>query len=53
VEHGTEEKKGEILSKVVLAEPKYGEVWQRVRKDPANWQLSTEEILKMGISEAQ
>jgi pre-mRNA-processing factor 6 len=45
--HGTEEKKGEVLSKVHMAEPKHGEVWQSVNKDPKNVGKSVEEILKL------
>jgi pre-mRNA-processing factor 6 len=30
-----------------LSEPKYGEVWQGVAKDPANARRKTDEILEL------
>ena len=47
MQHGTEEKRGEMISKCVLNEPKHGEVWQQVAKNPKNAMMSTEEILKL------
>ncbi|GIJ98970.1 hypothetical protein Aspvir_001092 [Aspergillus viridinutans] len=47
LQHGTEEKRADVVAKCVLTEPKHGEVWQSVAKDPANARKSTEEILKM------
>jgi pre-mRNA-processing factor 6 len=44
--HGTEEKKAEVLSKLGMAEPRHGEVWQRVKKDPANARVGVEEVLR-------
>jgi len=49
-QHGTEEKREEVISRCVVVEPKHGEVWQRIRKDPKNAYLSTEEVL-MKVSE--
>lgn len=46
-QHGTEEKREEVVSKCVLSEPKHGEVWQSVAKDPKNWRKGIEEILKL------
>lgn len=40
-----------MISKCVATEPKHGEVWQSVAKDPANAHKSTEEILKMVASQ--
>ncbi|KAF2640362.1 hypothetical protein P280DRAFT_34147 [Massarina eburnea CBS 473.64] len=51
--HGTEEKKGEVLSRVATAEPKHGELWQAVAKDPKNFRKSTEDILKMAAKKAE
>lgn len=34
-----------MIAKCVASEPKHGEVWQRVRKDPKNAYLSTKEVL--------
>ncbi|KAF9891271.1 hypothetical protein FE257_004835 [Aspergillus nanangensis] len=47
LQHGTEEKRADVISKCVATEPKHGEMWQSVAKDPANAHKSTEEILKM------
>lgn len=46
MQHGTEEKRREVVEKCVANEPRHGEVWQRVRKEPANKALGTEEVLK-------
>ncbi|QSS61449.1 pre-mRNA-splicing factor [Histoplasma capsulatum] len=47
LQHGTDEKREDVISKCISSEPRYGEVWQSVAKDPANAQKSTEEILKL------
>ncbi|KAF7589106.1 hypothetical protein BBP40_004773 [Aspergillus hancockii] len=47
LQHGTEEKRSDVASKCISTEPKHGEVWQSVAKDPVNAHMSTEEILKM------
>lgn len=47
LQHGTEEKRADVVAKCVSTEPKHGEVWQSVAKDPANARKSTEEILKI------
>jgi pre-mRNA-processing factor 6 len=52
-QHGTEEKKQDILSKIALAEPKHGEIWQAVNKDPKHARKSVEEILKIAASVAE
>lgn len=46
-QHGTDEKREEVISKCVLSEPKHGEVWQAVAKDSKNWGKGIEEILKL------
>ncbi|RWA10819.1 hypothetical protein EKO27_g4277 [Xylaria grammica] len=51
VEHGTVEKREEVIRKCVGVEPRHGEVWQRIAKDPKNARRSTEEILKMVAAE--
>ncbi|KAI0549939.1 PRP1 splicing factor [Xylaria curta] len=51
VEHGTPEKRDEVIKKCVGVEPRHGEVWQRVAKDPKNARKSVEEILKMVAAE--
>ncbi|KAI6872758.1 hypothetical protein KC343_g11641 [Hortaea werneckii] len=46
-QHGTEEKREEIVSKCVMNDPKHGEVWAAVRKTPENAGKGVEEILRM------
>jgi len=46
VQHGTEDIKRAVISKAVAAEPRHGEKWISVAKDPANHKLKTEQILK-------
>ena len=43
----TQEKRADVISKCVLSEPKHGEIWQSIAKDPENAYKSTEDILKM------
>ncbi|KAH9861836.1 hypothetical protein J1614_011589 [Plenodomus biglobosus] len=52
-QHGTEEKKEEVLSKVALAEPKHGEIWQAVNKDPKFARESVENVLKIAARMAE
>lgn len=52
-QHGTEEKKQDTLAKVAMAEPKHGEMWQSVAKDPKNARLSVEEVLKLAAQQAE
>lgn len=52
-QHGTEEKVADVVSRCVACEPRHGEVWQRVRKDPKNAKLGIEEVLKKVMSELQ
>ncbi|KAL4901943.1 hypothetical protein BDW74DRAFT_68486 [Aspergillus multicolor] len=47
LQHGTDEKRADVISKCVLSEPKHGEIWQAVAKDPVNAYKSTEDILKL------
>ncbi|KAI0434423.1 PRP1 splicing factor [Xylaria sp. FL1042] len=51
VEHGTPEKREEVVKKCVGVEPRHGEVWQRIAKDPKNARKSVEEILKLVAAE--
>ncbi|KAH7058807.1 PRP1 splicing factor, N-terminal-domain-containing protein [Macrophomina phaseolina] len=46
-QHGTDEKRDEVVSKCVLSAPKHGETWQPIAKDPKNWGKGVEEILKL------
>ena len=43
----------EALSKAAMAEPKHGEIWQSVAKDPKNARKSVEEILKIAAAKAE
>ncbi|KAI9808720.1 MAG: hypothetical protein M1825_003872 [Sarcosagium campestre] len=47
LQHGTEEKRADVMSKCVASEPKHGEVWQSIAKDPVNASKSVEEILQL------
>jgi pre-mRNA-processing factor 6 len=46
LQHGTEEKTKDTIAKAVSNEPKHGELWQAVAKDPKNTGWGTEQILK-------
>ncbi|AEO55870.1 hypothetical protein MYCTH_2057284 [Thermothelomyces thermophilus ATCC 42464] len=46
-QHGTEEKRAELVAKCVLNDPRHGEHWQAIAKDPKNAGKKTEEILKL------
>jgi pre-mRNA-processing factor 6 len=52
-QHGTDEKIREVLEKIVLSEPKHGEIWARVAKDPGNVGKGVEEILEMVIGQLE
>ncbi len=41
----SQEKREDVINKCVASDPKHGEVWQRVRKDPKNAYLTTKEVL--------
>jgi pre-mRNA-processing factor 6 len=42
-----QEKRADVVQKMLLSEPRHGEVWQSVSKDPKNAGLGAEEILKI------
>ncbi|KAK0615841.1 pre-mRNA splicing factor prp1-like protein [Bombardia bombarda] len=46
-QHGTEEKREELVSKCVLNDPRHGEHWQAIAKNPENANKKTDEILKL------
>jgi len=52
-QHGTAEKREDVVAKCTTREPKHGEVWQQFRKDPKNAGKSTEEILNMVIDKLE
>ncbi|KAI1501486.1 pre-mRNA splicing factor [Biscogniauxia marginata] len=51
LEHGTEEKREEVVSKCIGVEPRHGEVWQAVAKNPRNAGKGVEEVLKLVAAE--
>ncbi|MCJ1366193.1 hypothetical protein MMC16_005319 [Acarospora aff. strigata] len=52
-QHGTEEKREEVIARCVLSEPKHGEVWQSVAKDPRRASSSIEDILNLVASKLE
>lgn len=51
IQHGTEEKRAEVVNKCALNEPRHGEVWQSIAKKPENARKGPEDILKMVAAE--
>ncbi|EMC95725.1 hypothetical protein BAUCODRAFT_71901 [Baudoinia panamericana UAMH 10762] len=47
VQHGTDERREEVVARCVQTEPKHGEMWAAVRKHPDNAGKSVEEVLKI------
>ncbi|KAG9244757.1 putative Pre-mRNA-splicing factor prp1 [Calycina marina] len=47
LQHGTEEKRGDVISKCISNEPRHGEIWQNIAKDPKNAGKNVEEILNI------
>ncbi|KAI9820440.1 MAG: hypothetical protein M1832_003773 [Thelocarpon impressellum] len=45
--HGTEEAQADAIARCVASEPRHGELWAAVAKDPANTRKSVEEVLKL------
>lgn len=45
-----QEKREDVVAKCIASEPRHGEIWQSVSKDPANACKSIEEILKMAVN---
>lgn len=52
-QHGTDEKKAEVLSKMEATEPKHGEIWQSVVKDSKNFKKSIEDMLKIAMTKVE
>jgi len=46
-QHGTAEKREDLVSKCALNEPHHGEHWQAIAKDPKNADKNTEDVLKL------
>ena len=51
--HGTEEKRGDVLGKLGITEPRHGEVWQKVAKHPGARYKNSEEILEAVVKELE
>ncbi|CAG8952345.1 hypothetical protein HYFRA_00001091 [Hymenoscyphus fraxineus] len=49
LQHGTDEKRADVVSKCITSEPRHGEHWQAVAKDPKNAKISIEDILKIVV----
>ncbi|CAK7266087.1 U4/U6 x U5 tri-snRNP complex subunit Prp1 [Sporothrix epigloea] len=47
LQHGTAEKRADVISKCVTNDPRHGEHWQATAKDPKNASKNVEEILKL------
>ncbi|KAI9751792.1 MAG: hypothetical protein M1815_000922 [Lichina confinis] len=52
-QHGTEEKREEVINHCVLAEPKNGEVWSTVASSPRNASKNTEELLNLVVQKLE
>lgn len=53
LQHGTEEKRADVVAKCVLNEPRHGEVWQPVAKNPENAGAVIERILKLVVGKLE
>lgn len=49
----SKEKRADVIAKCILSEPRHGEVWQTVAKDPKNATLGIEEILKIVVGKLE
>jgi pre-mRNA-processing factor 6 len=48
-----QEKRADVVAKCILSEPRHGEVWQRVAKDPTNVGKKLEEILNIVVTKLE
>jgi pre-mRNA-processing factor 6 len=48
-----QEKRADVIAKCILSEPRHGEIWQSVAKDPKNATLGTEQILKVVVGKLE
>lgn len=49
----TQEKRADVVAKCILSEPRHGEFWQAVAKDPKNARRSIEDVLKMVVAQLE
>lgn len=52
-QHGTSDKRQDVLNKCIGREPKHGEIWQQIMKDPLNAGKTVEDILNMVINKLE
>ena len=50
IQHGTNEKRNEVIEKCKSNEPRHGELWQQITKDPKNAGLGLEEVLQRVVA---
>jgi pre-mRNA-processing factor 6 len=48
-----QEKRADVIAKCILSEPRHGEVWQSVAKDPKNATIGLEGILKVVVGKLE
>ncbi|KAE9378282.1 putative Pre-mRNA-splicing factor prp1 [Stipitochalara longipes BDJ] len=53
LQHGTEEKRADVVAKCTLSEPRHGEIWQGVAKEPKNAGKNLEEILNIVVGKLE
>ncbi|KAK6360526.1 hypothetical protein TWF730_006667 [Orbilia blumenaviensis] len=53
LEHGTEMKRADVLSKLSVTEPRHGEIWQTIAKAPQNAAKTPEEILHLVVEKLE
>jgi pre-mRNA-processing factor 6 len=49
----TQEKRADVVAKCILSEPRHGEIWQSVAKEPKNAGKNLEEILKIVVGKLE
>lgn len=50
---GAQEKRADVVAKCILSEPRHGETWQSVAKDPKNAGKGFDEILKTVVTKLE
>jgi pre-mRNA-processing factor 6 len=51
VQFGTEVQQDQVIKHCLNAEPRHGELWQAVSKDPKNWRLNTQQTLMTVVAQ--
>jgi pre-mRNA-processing factor 6 len=52
-DYPSQEKRADVLEKCILSEPRHGEVWQSIAKDPKNAKLGIGDILKIAVGKLE